>query len=160
MLAALYRQQKRHWGKIGNNSEVFSHWRFTAVSVIQLQGRSKHSMCNNQRHMCSCLVCTERSVSKVSQERGRLETNTKITQTGLGFSKLLRGCGWKTHLHRLSKRSRLTFYNYTYFYSIVLMVVCDAQYRFLFADMGSYGRDSDAAIFCKSELSIGFEMVI
>ena len=88
---------------------VFSHWRFTTVSVIQLQGRSKHSMCNNQRDMCSYLICTERSVSKVSRERGRLETNTERIQTGMAFSKLLRGCGWKTHLHRLSKRSRLYF---------------------------------------------------
>ena len=37
------------------------------------------------------------------------------------------------------------------------MAVCDAQYRFLFVDIGSYGRDNDAAIFSQSELSIGFE---
>ena len=50
-----------------------------------------------------------------------------------------------------------TFYNYKHFHSTVLMAVCDAKYRFLFVDIGSYGRDNDASIFSQSELSIGLE---
>lgn len=49
------------------------------------------------------------------------------------------------------------YYNYKSFYSINLMALCDSAYRFLFVDIGSYGRDNDAAVFGRSALFDGFE---
>ena len=44
------------------------------------------------------------------------------------------------------------YYNYKGFYSIILLAVVDADYKFLWADVGGLGSNSDAQIFNSSEL--------
>lgn len=44
------------------------------------------------------------------------------------------------------------FYNYKGFFSVVLMGLVDANYRFLWVDVGGDGAMSDAQIFNESEL--------
>ena len=45
------------------------------------------------------------------------------------------------------------FHNYKGFNSSNLMAICDAKYRFLWVDIGSYGRDNDTAVFSRSDIS-------
>lgn len=42
-------------------------------------------------------------------------------------------------------------YNYKHFYSIVLLAVVDADYKFLYVDIGAYGKDCDSSILQKTE---------
>ncbi|CAH2003180.1 unnamed protein product [Acanthoscelides obtectus] len=44
------------------------------------------------------------------------------------------------------------FFNYKKYYSIVLLAICDAKYRFLVIDVGGFGKQSDGATFNSSEL--------
>ena len=44
------------------------------------------------------------------------------------------------------------FYNYKLFYSIVLQGVADANYRFIFIDVGAYGKQSDGGVYDASPL--------
>lgn len=39
------------------------------------------------------------------------------------------------------------FYNYKEYFSIVLMAMVDANYKFVFIDVGSFGREGDSGIF-------------
>lgn len=44
------------------------------------------------------------------------------------------------------------FYNYKGFFSIVLLAVVDANCKFIYLDVGSYGKEGDAGIFQRSVL--------
>ncbi|XP_069678805.1 putative nuclease HARBI1 [Periplaneta americana] len=44
------------------------------------------------------------------------------------------------------------FYNYKGYFSIVLLAMVDANYKFLVVDVGSYGKEGDAGSFNKSEM--------
>jgi hypothetical protein len=42
--------------------------------------------------------------------------------------------------------------NYKHYFSIGLMAIADASYRFIYVDVGSFGKDSDSTIFENSSL--------
>ena len=48
--------------------------------------------------------------------------------------------------------SGTTFFNYKGFFSIVLMGICDADYKFIYAAVGAEGSLSDRAIFARMQL--------
>lgn len=49
------------------------------------------------------------------------------------------------------------FYNYKGFFSIVLLALVDAQYRFMFVNVGSQGRISDGGVFSNTTLKTMLE---
>jgi len=44
-------------------------------------------------------------------------------------------------------KSGSLFYNYKQFFSVVLMAVTDASYKFLYYDIGGYGSEGDSTVF-------------
>lgn len=55
------------------------------------------------------------------------------------------------------KSSGSLYYNYKGTFSLVLLAISSADYRFLFIDYGSYGHESDAGIFDRSKLRKAIE---
>ena len=49
------------------------------------------------------------------------------------------------------------FFNYKHFYSIVVMALVDARYRFTMVDVGANGRACDAGIFGRSNMATALE---
>jgi hypothetical protein len=44
------------------------------------------------------------------------------------------------------------YYNYKHFFSVILLAIVDADYNFLYVDVGSAGRSNDSGVFCNSKL--------
>lgn len=42
------------------------------------------------------------------------------------------------------------YYNYKNYFSVLLMAMCDASYKFIFIDVGAYGKSSDSTVFKES----------
>ena len=49
------------------------------------------------------------------------------------------------------------YYNYKGYHSTILMAICDAKYKFLYVDIGHYGKDNDASVFGQSEVYSMFD---
>ena len=58
---------------------------------------------------------------------------------------------------RSPRQSGTLYYNYKGFFSIVLLALVDADYKFIWADVGNQGSSSDAQIFNNSQLRNGLE---
>lgn len=58
------------------------------------------------------------------------------------------------HVLRISapSLSGSLYFNYKLFFSIVLLAVVDANYKFTYIDVGSYGKEGDSGIFDKSNI--------
>ena len=53
--------------------------------------------------------------------------------------------------------SGILYYNYKYFFSIILLALVDADYKFIWADVGTQGLSSDAQVFNHGPLRNGLE---
>ncbi|KAK9732130.1 DDE superfamily endonuclease [Popillia japonica] len=49
-------------------------------------------------------------------------------------------------------KSGSMYYNYKQYFSVVLMAIADSEYRFVYVDIGSYGKDCDSSVFQRSRL--------
>lgn len=49
------------------------------------------------------------------------------------------------------------YFNYKKYFSMNLLAVCDSNYKFIFVDVGSYGKSSDSTIFDRSQLRSDIE---
>ena len=61
---------------------------------------------------------------------------------------------WKTHCFQETqeKKSGSEYFSYKGYFSLVLLALVDADYKFLWVNVGSSGSSSDAQIFNHSQL--------
>lgn len=45
------------------------------------------------------------------------------------------------------------YYNYKNYFFIVLMAIADSQYKFIYINVGSYGREADSTVFNRTSFA-------
>ncbi|KMQ88796.1 nuclease harbi1-like protein [Lasius niger] len=60
--------------------------------------------------------------------------------------KIIPECGWQTHQNQGTISVGTNYFCYKKFFSLVLMAACDADYRFVWMDIGQYGSLNDCSI--------------
>ncbi|XP_064469627.1 uncharacterized protein LOC135384349 [Ornithodoros turicata] len=73
-------------------------------------------------------------------------------ETGWQFPNCIGSIDGKHIVIECPAKSGSQNYNYKGTFSVVLLTVCDDQYRFTYVDMGHLGGESDAGIFARSKL--------
>lgn len=58
---------------------------------------------------------------------------------------------------RCPRRSGSLYYNYKHYFSIVMLAVVDANYKFVFVDAGAEGRSSDSRIWRQSDFFLDID---
>ena len=58
---------------------------------------------------------------------------------------------------KATRKSGTMFYNYKHFFSVNLHGVADALCKFIFIDVGAFGKQSDGGVFKASPISTFFE---
>ncbi|CAF4890047.1 unnamed protein product [Pieris macdunnoughi] len=80
-------------------------------------------------------------------------TRDKWIQTAEGFQKYAQfpnciGAIDGKHIRVIKpQHSGSLYYNYKNYFSIVLLAICDVNYKFLYLDIGAYGKCSDSSIY-------------
>ena len=90
--------------------------------------------------------------SYATTHNGNVASDCKSLLEHLEFSYMRRSTWWKHVRIQCPRNSGSLYHNYKDFFSIVLFAIVDADYKFVAVDIGSYGKEGDAAIFKKSEI--------
>lgn len=55
------------------------------------------------------------------------------------------------HIHIIKQSGTGSqYFNYKHYFSIILLAIVDSNYKFVYVDIGSFGKDSDLTIFKNS----------
>ena len=84
-----------------------------------------------------------------------IKLNTDLIQNG-NFPNCIGALDGKHIIMHYSPNSHSLFYNYKGFFSIVLIALVDADYHFIYIDVGNYGSNGDSGIFKNSALGETF----
>lgn len=110
----------------------------------------KSTISNIVQQVCSALwrVLKPICLPSISEERWKEISNEFLKYTN--FPNCLGAVDGK-HIRIVQPSGTGSLYhNYKHFFSTILLAVCDANYCFLYVDVGAYGKSNDSTIFKES----------
>ncbi|XP_039297262.1 uncharacterized protein LOC120354335 [Nilaparvata lugens] len=102
--------------------------------------------------VCDALIKALKDFIKLPSSSGEWESISKEFQEKWNFPYVLGAMDGKHVQLRAPWNSGTEYYNYKHFFSIVLFALVDANYNFLYVNVGSPGRFSDGGVFKNTEL--------
>lgn len=131
----------------------FSRYLATGTSFADLHYNyklGKSTISNIVRQVCTALwrVLKPICMPPISEERWKEISNEFLRYTN--FPNCIGAVDGK-HIRIVQPSGTGSLYhNYKHFFSTILLAVCDANYCFLYVDVGSYGKSNDSTIFKES----------
>ncbi|XP_057709956.1 uncharacterized protein LOC130927873 [Corythoichthys intestinalis] len=118
--------------------------------------RLGHTTVINSVHMVCAAI--EKIMMKIFLPKPTPDTWREVAErfwVKWDFPNCLGALDGKHILIQAPPRSGSLFINYKRTFSIVLLALVDADYRFLYIQVGDYGRTSDGGVFAGSHLGVG-----
>ena len=98
------------------------------------------------------LVLLDKGYMKVPSEPNEWMSISEKFKEHWNFPNCVGAIDGKHVIMQAPARSGSMFFNYKKTHSIVLMGVCDSQYRFIMVDVGESGRQSDGSVFANGNV--------
>ncbi|XP_039278826.1 uncharacterized protein LOC111060496 [Nilaparvata lugens] len=102
--------------------------------------------------VCDALIKALKDFKKLPSSSGEWESISKEFEEKWNFPNVLGATDGKHVQLRAPWNSGTEYYNYKHFFSIVLFALVDANYNFLYVNVGSPERFSDVSVFKNTEL--------
>ena len=140
-----------------NNLNVFTFYRFLATGEsyrsLSFQFRISHSLISTIIKEVLVAICNR--LKNITMPEPTEHSLKKVSNDFYEMWNFPNCCGAIDGKHiRIvcPDSSGSLYFNFKSFFSVVLLALCDANYKFLVVDIGSYGKEGDAGIFSKSNL--------
>ncbi len=103
------------------------------------------------------MSCLKNNIQSVHQQKKSGEKLQKSPKNSGIFSNCVGALDGKHIVIQAPAGSGSSFFNYKKTFSISLLAVCDAKYRFTLVDIGDSGRQSDCSVYNNSHLGHSIE---
>lgn len=115
--------------------------------------RGKSTIVKIVGEVCRALweILLSESIPKITKEL--IEQIAEDFDTNTNFPNCMGALDGKHIRIRKPAHSGSLFFNYKSYNSIVLLALVDSKYRFVYVDVGSYGKECDSTIFHNSKLN-------
>jgi len=126
----------------------------TQFSMAMHYRISPSAVCNIVRETVAAIIATLKNLYLPSPNE---ETWRKNEERYLSLWNFPNACGSIDGKHVRVKAppgSGSLYYNYKSFFSIVLLAIADADFKFTAVDIGAYGSESDGGIFSRSAMGM------
>ena len=103
------------------------------------------------RRVCRAIWETLKEESFPELKEERWKEIAERFQIRSQFPNCLGATGGKHVRIRKPRMSGSLFHNYKNYFSVVLLAIADANYKFIYIDVGAFGKDSDSSIFERTD---------
>lgn len=120
---------------------------------LAFQFRVSHSWISVMiREVASAIILRLAKKAIPSPTTEQLEKSSQAFSRKWNFPNCVGAIDGKHIRMKAPKKSGSLFFNYKEYFSMVVLAVVDAEYKFLAVDVGSYGKEGDAGIYLKSQI--------
>lgn len=121
---------------------------------LEFQYRTSHSLISNIiPEVCDAIFTSlKNTYVKLPTTAGEWQQVANLFSTLWNFPMCMGAMDGKRFLIRKPGNSGSEYYDYKTHHSIIMLALVDANYKFLYVDVGTQGRASDAGVWDKSNL--------
>ncbi|CAJ0606313.1 unnamed protein product [Cylicocyclus nassatus] len=148
---------RTHLGPVTGRHRLMIYLRFvtqrrTFTAYALDIGMGKTTVSNVVEEVAEAIIRVLHNVAFPPLTRARLEEVARKTQARFDYPRAVGFMDGKHINIQKPARSGSMYWNYKHYHSIILLAICDCDYRFMAYDVGAPGRRGDAGVFRNSAI--------